>query len=291
MKVGADIGGYRLERPLGGGPAGTIYQARHRLLGKAAAIRVVPPRLAADRETIARVFDDATEGAGLHHPGIATVLDFGFAVDGSAFLVTPLLEGEDLGSRLRRAGRLPPVAVARIGRQVASALHAAHDADLAHGAVEPGNIFLVPDPAVDGGERAVLVDFGIARLRGEPGDDIRGLGRLLFRALAGVELEEAGDGARVSHYGAPVELDRVVTRALAGDPRRRFPDAAAVAAALAALEPPSALETLAATPAPAAARAVAQPFTPPSRAEVGWWAGAAIAVVVALAAVGFYLSS
>jgi serine/threonine-protein kinase len=290
MKVGADIGGYRLEGPLGGDAAGTIYRARHRLLGKVAAIRVVPPRLAADRETIARVFDEATEGAGLHHPGIETVLDFGFAVDGSAFLVTPLLEGEDLGSRLGRLGRLPPVAAARIGRQVASAVHAAHDAGLSHGAIEPGNVFLVPDPAVDGGERAVLIDFGIARLRGEPADDIRGLGRLLFRALAGVELDEAGAGARVSHYGAPIELDRVVARALATDPGRRFPDAAALAAALAAVEPPSSLETLAATPVPTPAT-VAQPITPPSRSGVSWWAGAAIAIAVAIAAVGFYLSS
>ncbi len=80
-----------------------------------------------------------------------------------------LLDGEPLDARLTRVGALAPADALRIMRQVSSALGAAHARGIVHRDLKPENIFVVHDPEVYGGERAKVLDFGIAKLTGEQG--------------------------------------------------------------------------------------------------------------------------
>src|SRR5690606_22194027 len=90
--------------------------------------------------------------------------DFGRLPDGNAYIVMELLEGETLGERLRREGRLSANRAVSIVRHVAGTLAAAHKNGIIHRDLKPDNIFLVKDPAMPRGERAKLLDFGIAKL-------------------------------------------------------------------------------------------------------------------------------
>ncbi|MGE5186937.1 MAG: protein kinase domain-containing protein, partial [Acidobacteriota bacterium] len=95
------------------------------------------------------------------------IFDFGQHVDGSAYIVMELLEGETLDRRLQRTGRLTVGDALRLMRQVASSLGAAHQRGIVHRDLKPENLFIVRDPEVAGGERAKIVDFGIAKLTGD----------------------------------------------------------------------------------------------------------------------------
>ena len=102
--------------------------------------------------------------AGLCHPNIVSILDWDQLADGTPFLVMELLDGEDLHDRIQRVGPLPLGEVARIADEVLAGLTVAHRAGIVHRDLKPSNIFLARDDA--GGERAVLLDFGISKLRG-----------------------------------------------------------------------------------------------------------------------------
>jgi serine/threonine-protein kinase len=149
---------------------GAVYVAEHTLLGRRAAIKVLLPALSQHEEVVHRFFNEARAVTRITDPGIVQVFDFGFHTDGSAFIVMELLEGEPLDHRLARLGRIAPMDVLRTMRQLATSLHAAHAKGIIHRDLKPENIFLVGDPAVTGGERAKILDFGIAKLTAdEPG--------------------------------------------------------------------------------------------------------------------------
>ncbi len=146
---------------------GAVYLAEHTLLGNLAAIKVLLPELSSRQEIVDRFFNEAKASTAIKHPGIVQVFDFGYHTSGrdnSAYLVMEYLEGESLEGRLSRLGRLPVIDAMRIIRHCASALAAAHERGIVHRDLKPDNIFLVPDPQVDGGERAKILDFGIAKL-------------------------------------------------------------------------------------------------------------------------------
>src|SRR4029077_13212845 len=103
----------------------------------------------------------------IRHPGIVEVYDFGYTEEGVAYLVMELLEGVTLSQRLAERGRIPEVTAAHIARGIASALKAAHGKGIIHRDLKPDNVFLVPDPDVPTGERAKVLDFGIAKLTDE----------------------------------------------------------------------------------------------------------------------------
>jgi serine/threonine-protein kinase len=84
-----------------------------------------------------------------------------------------LLRGEPLSSRLRARGRMSAREAARIARQLASALGAAHEEGITHRDLKPDNVFLVPDPDMVGGERVKVLDFGIAKLAGDTSGGLR----------------------------------------------------------------------------------------------------------------------
>ncbi len=162
--IGQVIGSYRIVRPLGEGGMGVVYLAEHALLGRRAAIKVLLPQLSTRQDIVTRFFNEARAATAIADAGIVQIFDFGFHTDGSAFIVMELLEGEPLDQRLRRHQRLAPLEALRIARQLASSLGAAHAKGIIHRDLKPENVYLVPDGEVAGGERAKILDFGIAKL-------------------------------------------------------------------------------------------------------------------------------
>ncbi len=167
--VGATLGTYRVRELVGRGGMGRVYAAEHLLLGKQVAIKVLLPKYSQDPDTVGRFFNEAKAATLIRHPGIVEVFDFGRHVDGSAYIVMELLEGESLATRLLR-GRPSIDRVRDIAQQVCAALAAAHDKGIVHRDLKPDNVFLTRDPALRNGLRVKLLDFGIAKLaRGTDG--------------------------------------------------------------------------------------------------------------------------
>ena len=169
---GADLLGrtlgrtYQVERLLGGGGMGAVYAARHVRTGGLFAVKILHRETAADTDIYKRFQDEARTVSALRHPHIVQVTDFDRDDDGTPFIVMELLEGEDLYQRLCRVGKLPVEQVIDIGRQVGSALHAAHDKGIIHRDIKPQNIFLVRHEVADlVTEVAKVVDFGISKIR------------------------------------------------------------------------------------------------------------------------------
>lgn len=157
---------YHIERLLGGGGMGAVYAARHVRTGGMFAVKVLHRETAADAEIYKRFQDEARTVSALRHPHIVQVTDFDADEDGTPFIVMELLEGEDLYQRLCAVGKLPLDQVLDIGRQVGSALHAAHDRGVIHRDIKPQNIYLVRHELADMvTEIAKVVDFGISKIR------------------------------------------------------------------------------------------------------------------------------
>jgi len=146
---------------------GTVYLAEHTQLGRRAALKVLHPMLSVRDEFVTRFFNEARAASAISDAGIVQIFDVGRHVDGCAYIVMELLEGEPLDRRLRRIGALQLHDAVRIIRQVANSLGAAHARNIVHRDIKPENIFMVPDAEVIGGERAKLLDFGIAKLVGD----------------------------------------------------------------------------------------------------------------------------
>ena len=135
--------------------------------GAGAAIKQLLPEMSSQRDIVERFFNEAKAAASINHPGIVEIYDVGWHSDGSAYFAMKLLEGDSLAKRLRTNGPMPPVLAATITRQVASALAAAHARGIVHRDLKPDNVILVADEEVAIGERAIILDFGIAKLFGD----------------------------------------------------------------------------------------------------------------------------
>src|SRR5436190_4389467 len=165
---GTQVGAYRVLRRIGEGGMGSVWLAEHVMLGRRAAIKVLHPELSNRAEIVTRFFNEARAATSIGDPGIVQIFDFGHHSDGSAYIAMELLDGEPLDRRLARHGALGLPEALRIMRQVASTLGAAHARGIVHRDLKPENVFLVRDPEVPGGERAKILDFGIAKLTGDP---------------------------------------------------------------------------------------------------------------------------
>src|SRR6266487_221837 len=156
---------YALERPIGRGGMGVVWQARDRLLDREVAIKevTVPDTVPkAERDSLrARVMREARAAARLSHPGAITLFDVLDEPD-RAFIVMELVRARTLAEIVATEGPLPPERVARIGLQIASTLDAAHRAGIVHRDVKPANIMVAQDGKV------WLGDFGIAQVQGDP---------------------------------------------------------------------------------------------------------------------------
>ena len=160
--IGGMIGSYQIERVLGRGGFGVVYVGVDTRLGRRAAIKQLLPEMSTNREVVERFFNEAKAAASINHPGIVEIYDVGYH-EGSVYFAMKLLDGQTLHARLQ-AGRLAIPLAATIARQVSGALVAAHARGIIHRDLKPDNVMLVRDDEVSIGERAVLLDFGIAKL-------------------------------------------------------------------------------------------------------------------------------
>jgi len=143
---------------------GFVFVGEHALLGRRAAIKTLRPTTPVDHELAERFFNEARATSAISDPGVIQIFDFGYHVDGTAYIVMELLEGETLSTRLGRLGRLLPRDAVRLARQIAGSLAAAHARHIIHRDLKPENVFLVRDPEAQGGERTKILDFGCCKL-------------------------------------------------------------------------------------------------------------------------------
>jgi serine/threonine-protein kinase len=167
---------YRLGAKIGEGASGVVYEAEHVELGRKVAVKILGREHAASPEALDRFRTEARAVAGLSHPNLVQLYDFGKSLDGRVFLAMDLCGGETLDARIRR-GPLPWQAAARIAIEAARALEAAHAAGLVHRDLKPQNLMLAraAGPSSASQEpRVKLLDFGLAtaltRDAGRPAD-------------------------------------------------------------------------------------------------------------------------
>ena len=162
MVIGETLGQYKIVDLIGHGGMAAVYVGEHVMVRHRVAIKVVHPRHLDSPRMAQRFLNEARAVAAIRHPGIVEFYDLGRADDGRAYIVMELLAGETIASRMRQ-GRVPVGQAISYARQMASALGAAHECGIVHRDLKPANVFLVPDPDVRYGERAKILDFGIAK--------------------------------------------------------------------------------------------------------------------------------
>jgi Tol biopolymer transport system component len=228
---------YRLLGLIGTGGMGVVYRAEDTLLGRAVALKFLPPMLAPNHQAKARFLNEARAASALDHPNLCTVYEVGETAEGQLFLAMAFYEGETLKQRLER-GPLALAEALRIATQVARGLVKAHDYGIVHRDIKPANLMLTPDGIVK------ILDFGLARL---PDQTLSGP---LFGTPGYMSPEQARFGAvdgrsdiwslgavlREMLPDAPPEVEALLSRMLAEEPADRYPDAGALLDDLSALE-------------------------------------------------------
>ena len=261
---------YELQNLLAAGGMGQVWRAHDGLLGRSVAVKVLRSEYTGDPLFLARFRAEAQHAAALSHPNIAAVYDYGEepAIDGSgehlAYLVMELVEGESLSAVLARSGALTPDRTLHVLRQTAAALAVAHEAGVVHRDVKPGNVLVRSDGMVK------ITDFGIAWSAGSvpltqtgqvigtasylspeqaagahatTASDVYALGMVGYECLAGrrafdgdnsvaIALRHLRDQPDPLPEQLPVGVRTLIEHATAKDPAQRYPDGAAMVAAI-----------------------------------------------------------
>jgi eukaryotic-like serine/threonine-protein kinase len=160
--IGTTVTGrYLIEEVIGSGGMGTVYRAEHVHMKKTLALKVLHRELAAIEEVVTRFEREAIAAGRIDHPNVARATDFGRLDDGSFYLVMEFISGRSLSSLISE-GALPVERALYIGRQIAGAIEAAHEAGIVHRDLKPDNVLLVArdeDP-----DSVKVLDFGIAKV-------------------------------------------------------------------------------------------------------------------------------
>jgi len=164
--LGVSIAGrFTILGRLGRGSMGAVYRARQEAVGRDVALKIVRSDRAHDSETKARFEREARAISLLTSQHTITAFDFGEAEDGSWFLAMEMLEGESVGDRLRREGRIDWIDALRFAREALRSLAEAHSKGIVHRDLKPDNLFLARLPDTGGPRREIckVLDFGIAK--------------------------------------------------------------------------------------------------------------------------------
>jgi eukaryotic-like serine/threonine-protein kinase len=274
------LGQYKILERLGAGDMGEVFRARDTHHGRTVAVQVIVPGVAGDPDQRARLLEDARIASTLSHPNIAILYEC--AEDqGQLFLVYEHVPGNTLKRTIGGAPLNPRHAV-DLAVQIADALAEGHAAGVVHRNLTSDTVMVTPKG------NAKVVDFGLAawvRSDAEPLDhrsDILAFGVVMFEMLTG-RLPPASDAPTPSSksLSSPIELDDIVSRALAPDPNRRYDSAATIAAELRSVG-----ALLDARSDAQAAAASVTPLRPrrPSAARWFWW----LLPFAALAALAWY---
>jgi serine/threonine protein kinase len=160
---------YRVQRKLGVGGMGAVFEARHEVTGRRFAIKWLLPEMATRGEGIERFVREARFAGGLEHPNVIDVYDV-IEDAGAVFMVMELLEGESLADRLVRRGRLSVADALRIALPCMRGVARAHAAGIVHRDLKPANLFIC-EATSELPERFKVLDFGISKIIGVPGGD------------------------------------------------------------------------------------------------------------------------
>lgn len=276
--VGTTLSGnYKVVRVIGEGGMGRVYEAHHtRIAGKRFAIKLLHPEYARQPGVLARFQREAEASAAISHPNVLGVYDVDRTPDGTPFMVSELLEGQDFSKQLEKQPRITAAQAVNIARQTCRALQAAHDKGVIHRDVKPENVFItgsLDEPTVK------VLDFGISRLEGagsssltktgmvigtpaymppeqaagKPVDarvDVYGVGAILYRALTGrlpygddeptvtiaKLLTSEPERPRQIAPEIPESLEMIIQKAMAREPDRRYQSLRELEQALEAFE-------------------------------------------------------
>jgi serine/threonine protein kinase, bacterial len=260
----SQFGPYRLNRLLGRGGFGEVYEAFDTNKNRTVALKLLPSSYSANPHFRRRLFREASTAGRLNEPHVVPIHDYG-EIDGQLFIDMRLIPGTDLRAVLDESGPLDPSRAVGIIGQIASALDAAHAEQIVHRDVKPANILLTPE------DFACLVDFGLAnaatdakltsagttigtfaymapeRFSEEEIDhraDIYALACVLHECLTGASPYQATDRAALmaahlttpiprpsQHPGVAAGFDQVIARGMAKDRDERYPTAGELAAA------------------------------------------------------------
>ncbi len=161
-------GRYRIESKLGEGGMGVVFMAKHTIIEKIVAIKVLKREVARDHNVVKRFVQEAKAASRIGHPNIVDVTDFGTTPDGMTYSVMEFVDGITLGRLLKSEAPLPLKRALPILAQMGKALGAAHEKGIVHRDLKPENIFLMNRA----GRRdfVKIVDFGIAKVMPLEGD-------------------------------------------------------------------------------------------------------------------------
>jgi eukaryotic-like serine/threonine-protein kinase len=160
LSTNSTVSHYRIVSKIGAGGMGEVYRARDSRLDRDVAIKMLPVEVAKDIDRLKRFEQEAKATSALNHPNILTVYDIG-ENDGVPFIVSELLEGEELRDRLNE-GAIPLRKTIDYAQQIVSGLSAAHERGITHRDLKPENLFVTKD------DRIKILDFGLAKLREAP---------------------------------------------------------------------------------------------------------------------------
>ena len=152
---------YQVERKIGAGGMSVVYLASETSTGDHYAIKVLSPALSRDRKAMARLRREAKLGMRLAHPNVCHIIRLGETPDGLVYVVMPFLRGEVLSDRNSARGVLRLEEVVRHVNDIAAGLQVAHEHKIVHRDLKPENVMIARSS--DGGERAVVMDFGLAK--------------------------------------------------------------------------------------------------------------------------------
>jgi eukaryotic-like serine/threonine-protein kinase len=170
------LGNYTLEKQLDSGGMGTIYIARHRMMRRPAAVKVLRPDQLGGEEAIARFEREVELASRLTHPNTISIFDFGRAADGTFYYAMELLDGFNLHRLVRHFGPVPAARAIFLLRQACGSLSEAHGKGIIHRDVKPNNIFVTRRGGIC--DFVKVLDFGLAKRSTETSTELTETGRI-----------------------------------------------------------------------------------------------------------------